>query len=142
MNGYLMKPVSPSALIDCVRERLGSVHETTPRHHSGLGQALDVELLREEARHFAPGAIGRFLDNLATSINEVLPLVQGWVTSDPADIKGRLHNLAGVAGTLGCTRLSEVARLLETAPTVTDELLEQFADAAQASLIAIRQHLA
>jgi CheY-like chemotaxis protein len=142
MNGYLMKPISPSALIGCVRERLGRIHKATLRERDGLDQVLDVELLREEAKHFAPGAIGRFLDNLATSINEVLPLVQGWVSSDPVDIKRRLHNLAGVAGTLGCTRLSDAARLLETAPAVRDELLEQFVDAAQASLAAIRQHLA
>jgi CheY-like chemotaxis protein len=141
MNGYLMKPINASALLDCIREHLSGTTRQTPREHECQGQALDLELLRQEARHMAPGAIRRFLDNLGVSINEVLPLVQGWISADPVDVKRRLHNLAGVAGTLGCTRLSQVARTLETAPTVDDALIEQFADAAHASLTAIAQYL-
>ena len=51
---------------------------------------LSLLVPSEEARHFAPGAIRHFLDNLAVSINEVLPVVQGWVSEDPADVKRRM----------------------------------------------------
>ena len=95
-----------------------------------------------EARNFAPGAIRRYLENLTVSINEVLPVVQGWTDAGPADVKQRLHNLTGLAGTLGCTSLSEVARTLETAPAISDQLVEQFVSAARASLAAIAEYLA
>jgi len=140
MNGYLMKPINPSALLSCVRGHLERTPEGASYQRNNQVQALDLELLREEARQFAPGAIGHFLDNLAVPINEVMPVVQGWVSADIADIKRRLHNLAGVAGTLGCTKLAEAARILETVP-LDDKSIERFVDAACASVAAIEQYL-
>jgi len=141
MNGYLMKPINPTALISCVHEHLGGAAAVVSCQPGNQSQTLDIDLLAREARHFAPGAIRRLLNNLAVSINEVLPVVQGWVSEDPAEVQRRMHNLAGVAGTLGCTRLSEVARTLETAPAVNGELIVQFVDAAHASLMAIEHYL-
>jgi CheY-like chemotaxis protein len=140
MSGYLMKPVSPSALIGCVREHLGGAPSVPSSQPNGAARALDLDLLSNEARLFAPGAMGRFLSNLATSIEEILPIVQGWVISDQADVVRRLHNLAGVAGTLGCTRLSQVARELETEPAPNEELRERFVGAARESVAAIRDY--
>jgi len=142
MNGYLMKPINPSALLGCVEQHVGGGSERTQYGRGGRAQALDLELLRMEARNFAPGAIRRYLENLTVSINEVLPVVQGWTDAGPADVKQRLHNLTGLAGTLGCTSLSEVARTLETAPAISDQLVEQFVSAARASLAAIAEYLA
>jgi len=141
MNGYLMKPINPTALLNCVHEHLGDGPGGASCQDMHRSETLDIDLLTREAQHFAPGAVGRFLANLAVSINEVLPVVQGWVSEDPAEVQRRMHNLAGVAGTLGCTRLSEVARTLETAPAVNGELIEQFVDAAHASLMAIEHYL-
>lgn len=141
MNGYLMKPINPTALLNCVHEHLGDGPTGVACQHGERNQTLDLDLLTEEARHFAPGAIRHFLENLAVSINEVLPVVQGWVSEDPADVKRRMHNMAGLAGTLGCTRLSEAARAIETTPAVNDGLIEQFVDAAHASLMAIEHYL-
>jgi CheY-like chemotaxis protein len=140
MNGYLMKPINPSALLNCVQEHLGRAPQRASCRRDGQSQTLDLDLLKDEARHFAPGAIGRFMGNLAVSINEVLPVVQGWISADPVEVKRHLHNLAGVAGTLGCTRLSEAARALEKAP-LNDELVEQFVDTAHASVAVIEQYL-
>ncbi len=142
MNGYQMKPINPSALISCVREHLGGDSQGIPCRSGPRVRTLDLELLTEEARHFAPGAIRRFLQNLTASIGEILPLAQGWANADPVDVKHRLHNLAGVAGTLGCTRLSVAARALEAAEAVNDQLVNQFVEAADASLEAIQEYLA
>ena len=141
MNGYLMKPVSAPALLDCVRQHLdGEAQPAEYDRQTGPARLLDLERLRDEARLFAPGAMGRFLDNLAISIEEILTRVQGWVSTEPAELRRRLHNMTGVAGTLGCTALSEVARDLEAEAAPSDALRQRFIATARASLAAIRQY--
>jgi hypothetical protein len=136
MNGYLMKPVTARSLLECVRHHLD---EDAPPVNPGVARMLDLERLCDEARLFAPGAMGRFLDNLAISVEDILPKVQGWVSTDAAELKRRLHNLTGIAGTLGCAALSEVARELEAEPALTDGLRQRFIATARASLDAIRR---
>ena len=140
MNDYLMKPVSPEALLACVRQHLGGGRKAMPSHPDRPAQTLELDRLQDEGRLFAPGAMGRFLDNLAASVEEALLCVQGWVTTEPIDLHRRLHNLAGVAGTLGCAALSEVARDLEADPMPSDALRERFIETAHRTLTAVRQH--
>lgn len=142
LNGYLMKPVSATSLLSCVRQHLGG-----QAAHGGaepvadVTQVFDIDQIHTEARVFAPGAISRFLENLLTSVDEVLAYVRGWSASDPADLRRRLHNLAGIAGTLGCAQLSEIARSLEAADVPSLSLRERFVDTAGATTDAIRQYL-
>jgi hypothetical protein len=48
--------------------------------------------------------------------------------------------MTGVAGTLGCTALSEVARDLEAEAAPSDVLRQRFIATARASLAAIRRY--
>ncbi len=141
LNGYLMKPVSATALLSCVRQHLGGRVEPEGPPAVDVARILDTERMHSEAMMFAPGAMVRFLGNLLTDVEDVLTRVRGWDASEPQDLRRRLHNLAGIAGTLGCAALSEIARDLEAAETPANLLRNRFVDAARATISAISKYL-
>jgi CheY-like chemotaxis protein len=142
INGHLVKPVTVPGLLTCVRFHLPDTafHKTGPLP-AGTIQAPDIDTLHNMAKHFAPGAMVRFLGNLAVSIEEILPrLSGGWIVEQPAELGRRLHNLAGTAGTLGCGALSDAARNLQAVGSVSGLAERHFIATAQAALRAIHAY--
>ncbi len=109
MNGFLLKPVTPAALLKCLGYRLG---ERTPvksiRQRGETALAPDLNSLDRIAKMFPAGAMARFLENLVLSVEEVFPrLNDGWLVEEPVELMRRLHGIAGTAATLGCIALSD-----------------------------------
>jgi CheY-like chemotaxis protein len=134
MNGYLTKPIRGDSLLACVRENLPPLPADQP------ARTLELDRLKDAVKRSPPGAMARLLDELADLINDILPPLQGWVVVKPTELKQRLRNLANVAGTLGCTALSEAAGAIDAQPTLTDTMRQRFLTTVRATLAAVQPY--
>jgi CheY-like chemotaxis protein/HPt (histidine-containing phosphotransfer) domain-containing protein len=141
ISGSLEEPVSSETLRRCLLQHLpAKTAGQVAARLITMRQAPDQDTLARVAKVFPPGAMGRFLGRLAESAEEILPLLgAGGRAAEPAELPNRLHNLAGTAGTLGCSALSAAARELEYNLLGSDQI-QQFVDTTRETVSAIHAY--
>jgi CheY-like chemotaxis protein len=141
INGYVMKPVTSEALIDCLMPFLPK--PPSPDPESQQGQAPDIATLRRVAGAFPPGAFVRLLDKFAAAVEKTLAaLDKARPGAIPDELARQLHSLAGTAGTLGCGALSAAAHDLHTDCADPPHKRVLFIGAARTTLTSVGAYLA
>jgi CheY-like chemotaxis protein len=140
INGYVMKPVTSEALLDCLIPFLPTPPSPDPA--APQGQAPDITTLRRVAGAFAPGAFVRLLDKLAAAVEKTLAaLDEARSGAIPDELARRLHSLAGTAGTLGCGALSAAAHDLHADRADSPQKRVLFVQVARTTLTSVAAYL-
>ena len=142
MNDYIAKPFNPAELFAVLerwttqgRAQRGPLLSSPPEQGPVHGVCIEDGLQRCLGRHdLYDRIVGRFL---ATRLHDPELLAQALSGTDTLGLANMAHTVVATAGTLGASRLSDVARQLQAAvldgadPTRLTQLVAAFSEAHQ-----------
>jgi CheY-like chemotaxis protein len=150
MDGYLSKPLDPSALLRTLEAYAGSAPPTasvTATPAPTCDAIFDPDAIAALEKYLPPSSIRELLAMFVDQIDsQIVPLRSAAAARDLDPLGREAHSLAGSAGNIGLSRLSLVARELEAACKVGDadaavELSDRVVAAATAAATAVRAWL-
>jgi PAS domain S-box-containing protein len=120
MDGYLSKPLDPSALLRTLEAYSGSAQSpaapAAAEPETALDAAFDIDTVASLEKYLPASSVrellAMFVDQIAGQIGPIRDAAAG---SDFETLGREAHSLAGSAGNIGASRLSQLARELEAA---------------------------
>jgi CheY-like chemotaxis protein/HPt (histidine-containing phosphotransfer) domain-containing protein len=114
MDGYLSKPLDPTALLRTLEAHAGAAPPAAP---TPAGEAIfDPDAIAALEKHLPPNSVRELLAMFVDQIDsQIAPLRSAAAARDLDPLGREAHSLAGSAGNIGVSRLSLLARELEAA---------------------------
>ena len=119
--------------------------KSPPRSSAGSGQVLDHELVAMLDEMLTAAERQRILSGAEEQIKATIAALRDlWSRADLASLQRDAHKLAGLAGSVGCLRVTQVARDIEAAcrreqSAQIEELIQALEQARPAALDALQQ---
>jgi len=151
MDGDLSKPLDPNALLRALEAYAGSGPPAAPPEpaapETGLDAVFDADAIASLEKYLPAGSVRELLAMFVDQIDaQIGPIRRAAAERDLAALGREAHSLAGSAGNIGVSRLSQLARELEAACKIGDhdaaaEQSARVAAAATAAATAVRTWL-
>jgi CheY-like chemotaxis protein len=151
MDGYLSKPLDPSALLRLLDDYAGSAPpaaQAAATPAPACDTIFDPDSIAALEKYLPPSSIRELLAMFVDQIDsQIAPLRSAAAARDLDPLGREAHSLAGSAGNIGISRLSLLARELEAACKAGDadaavELSGRVVAASTAAATAVRAWLA
>ncbi|HEX3885760.1 MAG TPA: PAS-domain containing protein [Stellaceae bacterium] len=147
MDGYLSKPLDPSALLRALDACAASgqpMAATVDRAEPACDAVFDADAIATLEKYLPGAQVDELLTMFVDQIDgQVAPIRSAAALRNLAELGREAHSLAGSTGNIGASRLSRLARELEAAckagdPDAAAELSSRVVAAASTAAIAVR----